>query len=306
MFAPEGTAPAIVDIAPTDAGFHSEGCGVWSDGPPTAVTPGQPFGAGTFLVGPEVAPGRYRSLSPDGCRWVRLSGFGGSQADVLDSGQVAIADIAPTDIGFHSSGCGVWSGDPLSSAAPGQPFGPGAYFVGAEIAPGRYYSRPDPDALQCRWQRLRDGERGLEESGDDRARGAPAVVDIAETDTAFHSDGCGTWTAALTPSVTPGDPFGALDAGTYVVGPEIAPGRYRTTTWVGDCSWRRLRGFGGTDGDIVARGNVGWNIGDQQHYHYRWPEESRTLIGDEGITGEIAPEDAGFHTGNCGAWTPAP
>ena len=73
--------------------------------------PGQPFGDGTFLVGSEIAPGRYRSEAP--CDWERLSGFGGPQDDVIEfafrSDTVA---IAPTDIGFHSGYCGTWTPAP--------------------------------------------------------------------------------------------------------------------------------------------------------------------------------------------------
>ena len=237
---------------------------------------------------------------------MRLDGFGGS--GLIDSGAVAVVDIAPSDVGFHSSGCGAWSNDLTPAVAPGQPFGPGAYFVGTEIAPGRYYARPDTDALstqQCRWQRLREGADGFEESG--RAWGAPAVVDIAESDTAFHSENCGTWTTDLTPSATPGQPFGD---GWFLAGPEIAPGRYRAKdAGAPGCVWRRLRGFGGTDGDIIKQGAVHWDFWTKRFYEWR-PEEKETQrppVGAEGIVVDIAPADAGFYTTSyCGGWTPAP
>ena len=60
----------------------------------------------------DIAPGRYRTTSLSSfCSWSRLSGFGGS--DIIDidipSGASAIVDIAPTDVGFETNGCGSWS-----------------------------------------------------------------------------------------------------------------------------------------------------------------------------------------------------
>ena len=156
---------AIVDIAPSDAGFHSEGCGVWTNDLSPPPAPARSFGDGTLRVGVDIAPGRYRSLSPHECEWARLSAFGGSFGDVIAVGAVAIVDIAPSDAGFHGAGCGSWTNDLSPASAPGQPFGGGALVVGREIAPGRYYAHPDPEASearQCRWQRLREGGSGLE------------------------------------------------------------------------------------------------------------------------------------------------
>ena len=106
-------ASAIVDIAPTDVGFETGGCGSWStDLSPVTASPTGPFGDGTYLVGADIAPGRYRTTSLSSfCSWSRLSGFGGS--DIIDidipSGASAIVDIAPTDVGFETGGCGSWS-----------------------------------------------------------------------------------------------------------------------------------------------------------------------------------------------------
>ena len=296
---------AIVDIAPSDAGFHSEGCGVWTNDLSPPPAPARSFGDGTLRVGVDIAPGRYRSLSPHECEWARLSAFGGSSGDVIAAGAVAIVDIAPSDAGFHGAGCGVWTNDLSPASAPGQPFGGGALFVGAEIAPGRYYAHPDPaasESRQCRWQRLREGEGGLERAGGGSAWRTRAAIDIATTDAAFHSENCGVWSADPAPSVAPGQPFGAaVPTATWLVGIEVAPGRYRAYPG-GNCEWRRLRGFGGTDGDTIAGGGVRQAFWTGAFY-LRETEEPYDLA--TGITVEIAPADAGFHTSACGAWTPA-
>ena len=108
--------PSIVDIEPTDAGFYSYGCGGWTSDFAPLATPGEPFGAGAYLVGPEVAPGRYRSDSLGYCLWERLSGFGGRPGDVVQSVGIKGADawplvvaISPDDAGFRSWGCGEWT-----------------------------------------------------------------------------------------------------------------------------------------------------------------------------------------------------
>ena len=111
-------------------------------------------------------------------------------------GSTAFADIGESDAGFTASGCGVWSNDATPLIPPGQPFGDGAWFVGSEVAPGRY--RADAPSDECRWRRLCDFEGGNGFSyppgyagyGD----GTSALVDIEEGDAGFHTLGCGEWT----------------------------------------------------------------------------------------------------------------
>lgn len=108
--------PLIVDIAPTDTGFYSWGCGEWTSGAASLAAPGEPFGAGAYLVGPEVAPGRYRSDSLGYCFWERLGGFGGRPGDVVQSVGIEGADAWPLvvaisldDAGFRIWDCGEWT-----------------------------------------------------------------------------------------------------------------------------------------------------------------------------------------------------
>ena len=79
------------------------------------VAPGEPFGDGAFLVGPEIAPGRYLASGPGVCRWARLERFGGAMADIVESAwgdSPAVVEIEETDAGFFSLHCGEWTRAP--------------------------------------------------------------------------------------------------------------------------------------------------------------------------------------------------
>jgi len=71
------------------------------------------FGPGTFRVGTDIQPGTYRnSDSSGGCYWARLSGFDGTIEEVITSRttyDLDVVTISPTDVGFSSIRCGVWT-----------------------------------------------------------------------------------------------------------------------------------------------------------------------------------------------------
>jgi hypothetical protein len=106
--------PEVVTIAPGDVGFSSDGCGTWTaDISPVTSSPTSPFGDGKFIVGTDIAPGTWRnSDSSGGCYWARLNGFGGTFGDIIAnnfSNSVEVVTISPSDVGFESSGCGMWT-----------------------------------------------------------------------------------------------------------------------------------------------------------------------------------------------------
>ena len=85
---------------------------------PTAAptpTPGPltAFGDGTWRVGIDIEPGTYRTDGTERCYWARLSGFTGSLGDLLANdnarGGPAIVTILPSDAGFISTRCGIWT-----------------------------------------------------------------------------------------------------------------------------------------------------------------------------------------------------
>ena len=295
----------VVDIDPSDKRFMSEGCGAWSEELAPAATLGEPFGDGTYIVGLDIAPGRYRASDPSAsCFWLRLSDFrllywGYSRyslrdirstvgnvrgTTVLGADIATVADIQPGDAGFYSEGCGTWSGDLTPIVEPGQSFPDGTYVVGDEVAPGRYRARTPSDS--CYWYRLSDflGEYDQTHYGwFGRRSDSTSIVDIDAKDAGFHSHGCGTWSDDLSPVVTPGDPF---PDGTYLVGVDIEPGRYRatdSTNGTEECFWLRLYGFGGSRG--APQGfwatSRGWNL---------------SMV-------DIDSFDVGFTSRGCGTWS---
>jgi hypothetical protein len=106
----------IVTIGEGDAGFSSSGCGTWSadisavtDDPTDPITED-----GTYIVGVDLAPGTWRSSdgSGFGCYAARLSGFGGTLDDIISNDLATegglIINIAASDRGFETTGCGTW------------------------------------------------------------------------------------------------------------------------------------------------------------------------------------------------------
>jgi len=89
------------------------------------------------------------------------------------------------------------------------------------------------------------------------------------------------------PPVTAPPPVGPPPAaasgfsdGTYIVGEDIEPGRYRAAAVGPLCYWERLSGFSGEFKDIIANDIP----------------TGRTVV-------DILPADAGFHSSDCGPWT---
>jgi hypothetical protein len=107
-----GSGWNVVTIAPTDLAFKTSGCGTWTPDL-KSVTQGTSFGPGTLIVGLDLNPGTYRSSGGDGCYWARLSGFGGNSGEIIandfTSGGQQTVTIAPSDVGFKTSGCGDWT-----------------------------------------------------------------------------------------------------------------------------------------------------------------------------------------------------
>lgn len=192
------------------------------------ATGAQAFGTGTFLVGIDVSPGLYRSTS-DGngpCFWFRLSGLGGTADDVIalevQSGSV-IAEIAPTDYAFRSTGCTEWKrvdqsrslityasaalgarddddGPELTREVDIENFnGPldregsfGFYSVPDDMEPGTYRSEA-PDGATCVAARYSAGMK-LEEviTAKDR-KGRTLTITVQPSDTIFLTAQCQPW-----------------------------------------------------------------------------------------------------------------
>ena len=69
--------PAVVTISAKDYGFETIGCGKWSSRLNRVTKSRNRFGAGTYILGTDIAPGIYASSGTGQCSWARLGSFGG-------------------------------------------------------------------------------------------------------------------------------------------------------------------------------------------------------------------------------------
>ena len=165
----------------------------------SAPGPRTTFGTGQYLIGRDIAPGRYYTVPAYGCYWERQSGLGGSLSEILANDFIGfnaaqwIVDILASDLAFKTqSPCGTWSTSPRYGAQGN--ISPGLWLVGTQISPGTYRAAAQ---YGCYWARVRNFTGNL--SGiiaNDFVSGAgPQLVAISGGDVGFETDAdCGTWT----------------------------------------------------------------------------------------------------------------
>ena len=174
---------------------------------------------------------------------------------------------------------------PVAPTAPPLPgFGPGVVLIGTDAQPGIYRATVPSDAFGCYWERLSDlsGEFEAILANDNVTPGDVATVELAPTDAAFNSDGCGNWTVF----VPPAQPASTFGGGTWLVNNEILPGRYQSTGPEPDdfgCYWERRSSVRGDLDSIIANDNV----------------EGPTVV-------DISASDFAFKSSGCGTWTLVP
>jgi ABC-type glycerol-3-phosphate transport system substrate-binding protein len=64
---------------------------------------------GTYIVGADIFPGRYRTAGKPGCYWARLGS--GDAHDIIDShknGGPQVVEIKESDTAFVTQDCGMW------------------------------------------------------------------------------------------------------------------------------------------------------------------------------------------------------
>jgi hypothetical protein len=159
------------------------------------VSPFSSFsGDGNYIVGTDIQPGTYRTRVPSGnCYYARLSGFGGSNGDILANTNTdgpAVITIAPTDKGFQTSSCGTWTKDLSQITSSKTSFTDGTFIINTDILPGTYRSSGGDN---CYYARL-SGFGGSNSSiiANENANSS-AIVTIASTDVGFQSSNCGMW-----------------------------------------------------------------------------------------------------------------
>ncbi len=166
-------------------------------GGPTPTPSGATFGDGTWIVGQDITSGIWRNDdSSQTCYWERLRGFGGTLDDIIAnelSTAIQTVEIKANDAGFKASRCGLWSQNLVPpSSGPTQPFGPGVWLVGSEIAPGIW--RNSDSSANCYWER-RSGLSGeFQDIIANEYSASIQTVTIQAGDVAFQSERCGTWT----------------------------------------------------------------------------------------------------------------
>lgn len=158
------------------------------------------FGTGQYLVGSDIAAGRYYDVPSSGCYWERESGLGGTLGEILSNNFIGfnagqwIVDIAPSDRAFMTkSGCGTWFKDTPQQGAQTN-ISPGMWLVGSQVSAGTYRATAQSG---CYWERLRDftgNLSGIIANNFVSAAGSQLVT-ISAGDTGFDTnDTCGTWT----------------------------------------------------------------------------------------------------------------
>ena len=113
-------------------------------------------------------------------------------------------------------------------AMPAATFGDGTFHVGAGLQPGTYRTRVAAP-FGCYWERLSGFGGTLDEIIANDLTAGTSVATIAPTDVGFSFSRCGTWTTDLSPIVLPGTPFAE---GTFIVGTDLAPGTYQSSSSV--------------------------------------------------------------------------
>lgn len=106
------TGPAVVTILRSDRGFETNGCGNWTSRLTRITKSKTRFGAGTYIVGLDIAPGTYRSRGGNGCYWERMKSFVGDLNSTIANDNPAgpvVVTISRSDKGFKSDSCAVWS-----------------------------------------------------------------------------------------------------------------------------------------------------------------------------------------------------
>jgi len=87
---------------------------LWADASTTAAgqDPNGPMLQGTYLVKTDVASGTWRAPGGPNCYWARLRDLTGSPESIVANdaprGPVSV-QIAASDAGFKSRGCGTWT-----------------------------------------------------------------------------------------------------------------------------------------------------------------------------------------------------
>jgi hypothetical protein len=157
--------------------------------------------------------------------------------------------------------------------------GDGTYLVGTrsgQTRPGLYTAAITAGGY-CYWERLRNTSgqfSGIIENGTSGA--GREFVQIAATDKAFSSDGCGKWSAAKAGSYNPNR--STAQPGSYRVPNDLLPGTYAAPGGSA-CYWERVSSWSHDFSNLITN-----HLGN-----------GRQIV-------TIAATDKGFTSDGCGNW----
>ena len=154
----------------------------------------------------------------------------------------------------YAPGGGVATPTPVPTPTP---FAPGTYRVGVDIQAGIYRGNAGFGILEsCYWERLKGVSGDFSDIlANDNAIGQ-FYVELLSTDSYF-SVRCEMLPIEAWPQ--PDALSSTIEAGTYLVGRDIAPGTYRGKAGSGileSCYWERLRDLTGASGSIISNDNA--------------------------------------------------
>ena len=182
-------------------------------GTSTATTPTIPsgpqtqFGNGQFLVGTQIAAGRYYVAPASGCYWERESGTGGTFSEIIANDFIGfsaaqwIVDILSSDRAFKSDSCGTWFKDSPRQGAQ-TTISRGMWLVGSQVSAGTYSASVQSG---CYWERLSNFQGSLSGiiANNFISSAGSALVTISQGDAGFDTnDKCGTWTRTTGTALT--------------------------------------------------------------------------------------------------------
>lgn len=164
----------------------------------TTLPPGpQPvFGSGIQVVGEDIEPGIYETgLLGEGafagCYWERLAGFSGDFDDIIANNNAInhdVVEIADSDTAFDSN-CDAWY-ELTALDEPLETIPEGKWVVGVHIESGLYQA---DGGENCYWERLSGVSGEFDDLIANDLPSGSAIVEIAASDYAFNSSGCGEW-----------------------------------------------------------------------------------------------------------------
>lgn len=151
----------------------------------------RPKRSGFYLVGVDIAPGKWESTSTgSGCYWARLDQYG----DIIDNHYGHAGNtihIQPSDYEIRIEDCGTFvyveNRPRVMQADAYEPKSSGYYTVGVEIAPGRWRSTGRGGG--CYWARL-DEYQDINANHFGEA-GGTVYIQVADYEVEFSD--CGTW-----------------------------------------------------------------------------------------------------------------